>query len=128
MASFKDGKVMGDGLRLLYSTDGLRWEALPSADKVDRGYGDDIVLAREDIPNARVFRDPSLLWHGGFFHLVFTSELCVYQVRCMHCRQCKDASRMGSMTDQALVKGQTFSPPTCLSAYPSTTTSLPCLT
>ena len=33
MASFKQGKAMGDGLRLLHSQDALRWEALPPSGK-----------------------------------------------------------------------------------------------
>ena len=24
-----------------------------------------------------VFRDPSVVWHDGWFHLAFTTELCV---------------------------------------------------
>lgn len=74
LATFKDNKVLGDGLRFLVSTDGLQWDALgPDGDE-------QVQLRREDIPGARVFRDPSLLFHDGWFHLVFSSELCVYQV------------------------------------------------
>jgi hypothetical protein len=76
LATFKDNKVMGDGLRFLVSTDGMEWEAVGPE-------GDDdaqLQLRREDIPGAKVFRDPSMLFHDGWFHLVFSSELCVFQV------------------------------------------------
>jgi hypothetical protein len=83
LATFKDGKMMGDGLRFLVSTDGLQWEAVGS----DGDDGEQIHLRREDIPGARVFRDPSLVFHDGWFHLVFSSELCVYQVHPRAARQ-----------------------------------------
>ena len=73
MASFMDGNVLGDGLRLLVSADGMDWSEVPRP-------GAPPVLPLADIPRARVFRDPSLLWHAGQFHLVFTSDLCVDQV------------------------------------------------
>jgi len=72
MASFKQGKAMGDGLRLLHSQDALRWEALPPSGKP--------VLAWTEVDGASVFRDPSVVWDRGLFHLVFTAELCVHQV------------------------------------------------
>ena len=71
MASFKQGKAMGDGLRLLHSQDALRWEALPPSGKP--------VLAWTEVDGASVFRDPSVVWDRGLFHLVFTAELCVHQ-------------------------------------------------
>ncbi|EOD37900.1 hypothetical protein EMIHUDRAFT_454738 [Emiliania huxleyi CCMP1516] len=67
MASFKQGKAMGDGLRLLHSQDALRWEALPPSGKP--------VLAWTEVEGASVFRDPSMVWDRGLFHLVFTAEL-----------------------------------------------------
>ena len=62
--------MLGDGLRLLVSTDGLRWSALPRVAPV-------LPLSR--VEGAKVFRDPSMVWHAGYFHLVFTSDLCVDQ-------------------------------------------------
>ena len=76
MASFKQGKAMGDGLRLLHSQDALRWEALPPSGKP--------VLAWTEVEGASVFRDPSMVWDRGLFHLVFTAELCVHQERNKH--------------------------------------------
>ena len=78
MASFKQGKAMGDGLRLLHSQDALRWEALPPSGKA--------VLAWTEVEGASVFRDPSMVWDRGLFHLVFTAELCVHQEREEHRR------------------------------------------
>lgn len=71
LVSFKDLTALGDGLRLLVSDDGLSWSALP---------GEPLLLPLASIEGARVFRDPSVAWHDGWFHLVFTSDLCVDQV------------------------------------------------
>ena len=37
--------------------------------------GDPILLPQGRL--GTVFRDPSIVWHGGWFHLAFTTELCV---------------------------------------------------
>ena len=71
LASFQDLEALGDGLRMLISTDGLHWSAIP---------GSPLLLPLAQIKGARVFRDPSIAWHPPFFHLVFTSDLCVDQV------------------------------------------------
>ena len=67
LSSFQNGRTLGDGLRLLASHDGRQWSAVP--EKL-------LPLSRT---GGRVFRDPSLLWHGAMFHLVWTSDLCVGQ-------------------------------------------------
>ena len=71
LTSFQDGTELGDGLRLLVSPDGLKWSELPGAP---------LILPRAKAAKSRVFRDPSMVYHGGHFHLVFTSDLCVDQV------------------------------------------------
>ena len=71
LVSFQDLKQLGDGLRLLISSDGLQWSALA---------GSPLLLPLARIKGAKVFRDPSVVWHAGYFHLVFTSDLCVDQV------------------------------------------------
>ena len=64
--TFTDGRTLGEGLHVLGSTDGRRWTALA---------GDPLVLKQGAL--GVVFRDPSIAWHGGYFHLAFTTELCV---------------------------------------------------
>ena len=64
--TFTDGRTLGEGLHVLGSTDGRRWTALA---------GDPLVLKQGTL--GVVFRDPSIAWHGGYFHLAFTTELCV---------------------------------------------------
>lgn len=71
LASFTNGRELGDGLRLLTSRDGRRWSVLPGEPVL-------LPLART---GGRVFRDPSVVWHGGRYHLVWTSDLCVGQRR-----------------------------------------------
>ena len=70
LVSFKNGEVLGDGLRLLVSRDARRWHALPN---------EPLVLPLEQT-GGKVFRDPSILWWQGAFHLVWSSDLCVGQV------------------------------------------------
>ena len=70
LASFKNGDALGDGLRVLHSRDGRRWHALP---------GEPILLPLSSA-GGHVFRDPSMVWNGGRFHLVWTTDLCVAQV------------------------------------------------
>lgn len=87
LASFKNGpkKSLGTGLRLLHSRDGRRWDALR---------GEPLLLPLSRTPEARVFRDPSILWHGGRFHLVWTTDLCVGQKRGQwKCEQLEPADR-----------------------------------
>lgn len=76
LTTFTDGSKLGEGMHLLTSRagDGRRWTPLP---------GDPLVFSHADFPpweeaggRATVFRDPSITWHGGWFHLVFTTELC----------------------------------------------------
>ncbi|KAL1515973.1 hypothetical protein AB1Y20_002586 [Prymnesium parvum] len=77
MTTFKNGAAhrngvgngLGDGLRLLASPDGRRWQPLPG----------EPILLRTDATGGRVLRDPSIVKAGGLFHLVFTSDLCVGQ-------------------------------------------------
>ena len=73
LTSFQDGAVLGDGLRLLVSADALHWSTLPGAPV-------SLPLSQLRPLDVRVFRDPSIVWHGGHFHLVFTSHLCADQV------------------------------------------------
>ena len=70
LVSFKNGAVLGDGLRLLVSRDARRWHALPN---------EPLVLPLAET-GGKVFRDPSILWWHGAFHLVWSSDLCVGQV------------------------------------------------
>jgi len=65
MGTFKDGETLGEGLHLLTSVDGRSWKALP---------GDPIVLKQGLV--GTVFRDPTLIFYDGWFHLAFTTELC----------------------------------------------------
>ena len=69
MATFQDGDSLGDGLRLALSLDGLRWRAL----------ADNPLVVNVNSTGGNVFRDPSILWHAGSFHVVFTSDICVDQ-------------------------------------------------
>ncbi len=73
MATFQNGPppLLGDGLRMLFSEDGFVWEEPAGAP---------IVLRPSDV-GARVLRDPSVVFHAGLFHLVYTSDLCVKQVK-----------------------------------------------
>ncbi len=58
---------MGEGLRLLTSSDGTgAW--MPAL------AGDPIVFAQGQL--GTVFRDPSVVWYDGWFHLAYTTELC----------------------------------------------------
>ena len=70
LVSFKNGAVLGDGLRLLVSRDARRWHALPN---------EPLVLPLAET-GGKVFRDPSILWWHGAFHLVWSSDLCVGQM------------------------------------------------
>ena len=70
LATFVNGATLGDGLRLLHSSDGYAWEALPGAPLL-------LPLAET---GGRVFRDPSIVLHDGVFHLVWSSDLCVGQL------------------------------------------------
>lgn len=70
LATFVNGATLGDGLRLLHSSDGYAWEALPGAP----------VLLPLAETGGRVFRDPSIVLHDGVFHLVWSSDLCVGQL------------------------------------------------
>ena len=87
-ATFTDGATLGEGLHLLVSSDGLTWRTLQGALPFARGAlrrdklslhfhcaGDPILLPQGRV--GTVFRDPSILWHNGWFHLAFTTELCV---------------------------------------------------
>lgn len=66
LATFADGHEMGEGLHISYSRDGMGWATL---------LGDPIVF-RPHATLGSVFRDPSVVWHGGWFHLAWTTELC----------------------------------------------------
>ena len=63
--TFTDGRTLGEGLHVLGSTDGRRWTALT---------GDPLVLKQGAL--GVVFRDPSITYYGGYFHLAYTTELC----------------------------------------------------
>tara|TARA_B110001452_G_scaffold229694_2_gene205682 strand:- start:2259 stop:3818 length:1560 start_codon:yes stop_codon:yes gene_type:complete len=65
-ATFTDGLTFGEGMHLLTSTDAHAWRTLA---------GDPILFPQGRL--GAVFRDPSIVWHSGWFHLVFTTELCV---------------------------------------------------
>lgn len=98
MCSFQDLKHLGDGLRLLVSPDGLRWSELPGAP---------LLLPLTHIEGAKVFRDPSMVWHHGHFHLVFTSDLCVDQVpdrwKCRRHTKPRPMARFGYARSRDLV-------------------------
>lgn len=82
LVTFSDGRTLGEGMHLLASDvdgswDGRRWR-LPAHDPLVFLPGRDatgIAWANAGGPPT-VFRDPSFAWHEGFFHLVFTTELC----------------------------------------------------
>jgi hypothetical protein len=87
-ATFTDGATLGEGLHILVSSDGLAWRTLQGAlpplaapsTRVTLSLrstcaGDPILLPQGRL--GTVFRDPSIVWHGGWFHLAFTTELCV---------------------------------------------------
>lgn len=65
-ATFVNGDAMGDGLRVLMSLDARSWWPLLR--------GDPVVLRRGLL--GQVFRDPSICWLDGWFHLVYTTEIC----------------------------------------------------
>ena len=65
MLTFTDGTTYGEGAHVVTSLDGYRWRTLS---------GDPTVLRQGVV--GTVVRDPSIVWHDGFFHLVFTTELC----------------------------------------------------
>ena len=98
LAAFKNSETLGDGLRVLTSTDALSWDPLPAEPLL-------LGLART---GGRVFRDPSIAWADGRFHLVFTSDLCVGQVRAAwRCERLplkgRPAARFGYATSTDLV-------------------------
>ena len=99
LTSFQDGTELGDGLRLLVSPDGLKWSELPGAP---------LILPRAKAAKSRVFRDPSMVYHGGHFHLVFTSDLCVDQVpghwQCRRHTKPRPVARFGYARSRDLVK------------------------
>lgn len=102
LTSFKDGAVLGDGLRLLVSVDAKRWSELPgSHDPV-------LPLSRLSKFGAKVFRDPSMVYAHGRFHLVFTSDLCVDQVpghwKCRRHTKPRPVARFGYAHSRDLVK------------------------
>ena len=82
LVTFSDGRTLGEGMHLLASDvdgswDGRRWR-LPARDPLVFVPGRDatgIAWTNAGGPPT-VFRDPSFAWHEGFFHLVFTTELC----------------------------------------------------
>ena len=88
-ATFTDGSTLGEGLHVLVSSDGLAWRTLqgalpppppplavsPLSRLRSTCAGDPILLPQGRL--GTVFRDPSIVWHGGWFHLAFTTELCV---------------------------------------------------
>ena len=84
LVTFSDGRALGEGMHLLAARrshgepwDGRQW--LPLAkDKLvftpaqDASGPEWAVLGGPPT----VFRDPSIMWRDGWFHLVFTTELC----------------------------------------------------
>ncbi|KAL1510392.1 hypothetical protein AB1Y20_006701 [Prymnesium parvum] len=65
MSTFVDGRTYGEGVHILTSHDARAWRPLD---------GDPNVY-----PQGRagtVVRDPSIIWHEGYFHIVYTTELC----------------------------------------------------
>ena len=98
LCSFQDLQHLGDGLRLLISPDGLRWSELPGAP---------LLLPLANIEGAKVFRDPSMVWYRGHFHLVFTSDLCVDQVpdrwKCRRHTKPRPMARFGYARSRDLV-------------------------
>ena len=101
LTSFQDGAVLGDGLRLLVSQDALHWSELQ---------GSPLLLPLEKLRRlgAKVFRDPSIVFHGGRFHLVFTSDLCVDQVyghwQCRRHSKSRPVARFGYAHSRDLVR------------------------
>ena len=63
-ATFTDGEVLGEGMHVLISTDARSWAPLVAGDPV---------LLRSA---GTVFRDPSIVYSDGWFHVVYTTELC----------------------------------------------------
>lgn len=83
-ATFTNGpSAFGEGLHVLASLDGLNWHALAK---------DPIVLAAGKA--GTLFRDPSIMWHDGWFHLVFTTDLCAGIPK--QSWECNDAARRDS--------------------------------
>ena len=87
-ATFTDGATLGEGLHILVSSDGLVWRTLQGALPPLAAPSTRVALSLRStcagdpilLPQGRlgtVFRDPSIVWHGGWFHLAFTTELCV---------------------------------------------------
>lgn len=102
LATFKNGKALGDGLRLLTSLDSRRWTPLQ---------GEPVVLPLIET-GGLVFRDPSMLWWRGAFHIAWTSDLCVGQLpgkwKCKGLRgKTRPAPRFGyaTSTDLATWRG-----------------------
>ena len=66
-ATFADGDALGEGLHVLVSEDAHHWTPLVE--------GDPILARPADV--GTVFRDPSIVYLDGWFHLAYTTELCV---------------------------------------------------
>ena len=78
-----DPSAFGEGLHVLASLDGLNWHTLAK---------DPILLAAGKV--GTLFRDPSIMWHHGWFHLVFTTDLCAGIPK--QSWECNDAARRDS--------------------------------
>ena len=65
LTTFKDGMTYGEGVHVVTSSDGRAWRPLE---------GDPTVFKQGQV--GTVVRDPSIIWHRGYFHLVYTTELC----------------------------------------------------
>ena len=96
----------GEGLHLMVSTDGTAWQTLSN---------DPIELAAGKV--GTVFRDPSITWNDGWFHLVFTTEVCAGIAKlewdCSAAGRAKTASKMSCLwsarsADLAALYSRTF--------------------
>ena len=95
LTTFTDGRVLGEGMHVL----GLTLGGGPAAfvplagDPLVFTPGRDARGAAWAGGEPTVFRDPSVAFHDGWFHLVFTTELCAgLQTLAFHCdrRQRRD--------------------------------------
>ena len=95
LATFTDGRSLGEGLHVLVSDhgmdggswDGRQWREAPGDPLLFTPERDASGLAWQQLGGLpAVFRDPSIVYHAGAFHMVFTSELCAgLSTRAFHC-------------------------------------------
>ena len=83
LVTFSDGSRLGEGMHVLTAGhdaapwDGRQWQTLPNDPLVFTPERDAVGAAWASAGGpATVFRDPSVVWRDGWFHLVFTTELC----------------------------------------------------